>query len=62
LAIVRQVVEAHGGTVQASSPPDGGTLIEVDLPALDGAPREPDQNSEPEKNEGPELASYPLAD
>jgi signal transduction histidine kinase len=62
LAIVRQVVEAHGGTVQASSPPGGGTLIEVGLPALDGAHREPDQNGGPEKKERPELAPYPLAD
>jgi two-component system sensor histidine kinase MprB len=63
LAIVRQVVEAHGGTVQASSPPGGGTLIEVDLPALDGAQRtEGPDHGEPKEKERPELAPYPLAD
>jgi two-component system sensor histidine kinase MprB len=32
LAIVRQVVESHGGRVAASSPPDGGTLMTIELP------------------------------
>jgi two-component system sensor histidine kinase MprB len=59
LAIVREVVEAHGGTVQASSPPTGGTLVEVELPALNGARDEPDSN---EEKEGPMMAPYPLAD
>ena len=42
LAITRQAVEAHGGTVCAVNHPDGGLLVEVDLPAdtpLVGAPR-----------------------
>ena len=37
LAITRQAVEAHGGTVRASNHPDGGLLVEVELP-----PSEPD--------------------
>jgi two-component system sensor histidine kinase MprB len=34
LAIVRQVITAHGGSVTASCPPDGGTLIHVELPIV----------------------------
>ncbi len=37
LAIVRQVTEKHGGTVQAESPPGGGTLIRLRLPATGSA-------------------------
>jgi two-component system sensor histidine kinase BaeS len=33
LAIARGLVELHGGTIAASSPADGGTRIEVRLPA-----------------------------
>jgi two-component system sensor histidine kinase MprB len=33
LAIVRQVTESHRGTVEAESPPGGGTLIRLHLPA-----------------------------
>ena len=32
LAITRQAVEAHGGTVHAANHPDGGLLVEVELP------------------------------
>ena len=32
LAITRQAVEAHGGLVTASNHPDGGLLVEVELP------------------------------
>lgn len=32
LAITRQAVEAHGGTVSAANHPDGGLLVEVELP------------------------------
>ncbi|HET9691056.1 MAG TPA: HAMP domain-containing sensor histidine kinase [Acidimicrobiales bacterium] len=34
LAIVAQVVAAHGGTVRAIRPPDGGTLVRVELPTV----------------------------
>jgi two-component system sensor histidine kinase MprB len=33
LSIVRQVVEAHGGTVVAENAPGGGALFRVQLPA-----------------------------
>jgi two-component system sensor histidine kinase MprB len=33
LAIVRQVAEAHGGTVSAQTPPGGGALLRLRLPA-----------------------------
>jgi two-component system sensor histidine kinase MprB len=36
LAIVREVAEAHGGTVEAENAPDGGALVRL---ALDGAAR-----------------------
>jgi two-component system sensor histidine kinase MprB len=36
LAIVREVAEAHGGTVAAENAPDGGALVRV---SLDGAAR-----------------------
>jgi two-component system, OmpR family, sensor histidine kinase MprB len=32
LAIVRQVAEGHGGTVQAETPPGGGTVMRLRLP------------------------------
>jgi two-component system sensor histidine kinase MprB len=34
LAIVAQVVAAHGGTILASVPPDGGTLMRIELPTV----------------------------
>ncbi len=34
LSLVRAIVEAHGGTVTASSPPTGGASFEIRLPAL----------------------------
>lgn len=36
LAIVRQVVESSGGAVEAVASHDGGTLVRVRLPAIDG--------------------------
>lgn len=33
LAIARSLVEAHGGTIEADSPPGGGTTIRFELPA-----------------------------
>jgi two-component system sensor histidine kinase BaeS len=32
LAVVRELVAAHGGTVTAASPPDGGTIFTIRLP------------------------------
>jgi signal transduction histidine kinase len=37
LAIVRSIVQAHQGTVHASTPTDGGLAIEVSLPSSDSA-------------------------
>jgi hypothetical protein len=34
LAIVRKVVEAHAGTVEATNHPDGGAVVRVQLPAV----------------------------
>jgi two-component system sensor histidine kinase BaeS len=34
LAVVREIVSAHGGTVEISSPPSGGLTVIVRLPAL----------------------------
>ena len=34
LSIVKQVVTGHGGTVGASSPPGGGTLVHIELPIV----------------------------
>ena len=36
LAIVRQVAESHGGFAEAAAPPDGGTLIRIDVPVARG--------------------------
>jgi two-component system sensor histidine kinase BaeS len=33
LAIARRLVEAHGGSIRAEQPPDGGTILAFDLPA-----------------------------
>src|SRR5688500_6517510 len=33
LSFVRAIVHAHGGTVAAESPPDGGTTVTVTLPS-----------------------------
>jgi signal transduction histidine kinase len=38
LAIVQRIVELHGGRAEAASPPGGGTLITLRVPAGDGAP------------------------
>ena len=37
LAIARQIVDAHGGRISASSEPDRGTMVEVVLPTRNGA-------------------------
>jgi signal transduction histidine kinase len=32
LSIARGLVELHGGTIEAASPPDGGTEMRIRLP------------------------------
>jgi two-component system, OmpR family, sensor histidine kinase MprB len=41
LSIVRQVVERHGGSVEAGAAPDGGTLVRLRLPASELPASEP---------------------
>lgn len=36
LAIVRKIVRHYGGTVRALSPPEGGTVFEIELPTVGG--------------------------
>jgi two-component system sensor histidine kinase BaeS len=36
LAIARDIIEAHGGTIAAATPPEGGTRIEIALPTGPG--------------------------
>lgn len=48
LAVVHGVVTAHGGTVQASSIPGRGSLFEVYLPLMEGAPEEEKKRQEGE--------------
>jgi signal transduction histidine kinase len=38
LSIVRSIVEAHGGIIQAINLEDGGALLEFQLPAIEGVP------------------------
>jgi two-component system sensor histidine kinase MprB len=54
LAIVRQVVTNHGGTVAALSPPDGGTVIHIELPIVAESEPEPDPEPEPHPAGEPE--------
>ncbi|HSK97136.1 MAG TPA: HAMP domain-containing sensor histidine kinase [Euzebyales bacterium] len=44
LSIVRQVAQAHGGRVRASTPPDGGTVMTLELP-VDGHAEERDTSA-----------------
>ncbi len=39
LAIVRAIVEAHGGTVSAARAQNGGARVELELPGFSGRPR-----------------------
>lgn len=41
LAIVRSVVRAHGGTIEATARPDGGLMIRIRLPAAQDDPPHP---------------------
>ncbi len=41
LAIVRQVVEAHRGTVVAANAEDGGAVVRIELPTAEELPPPP---------------------
>jgi signal transduction histidine kinase len=41
LAIVRSIARVHGGTVSATTRPEGGATFTVVLPALDAPPGDP---------------------
>ena len=47
LAIVRQVVEGHGGTVEAGNAPGGGTVVRMRLPLARQAPARPSRPRQP---------------
>ena len=59
LAIVSQVVGSHGGVVEALRPPDGGTLVRIELPIVteqepaSAAPGHPDVEPAAAKADGP---------
>ncbi len=57
LAIVHQVVIEHGGTVTASVPPEGGTLVHIELPIV----AEVEADSDPDDPLYDEGDSYPLS-
>ncbi|HEX3424546.1 MAG TPA: HAMP domain-containing sensor histidine kinase [Acidimicrobiales bacterium] len=50
LAIVRQVVESSGGAVAAARSPDGGTVVRLDLVAVDLGP----VSDDPDADEAPQ--------
>jgi two-component system OmpR family sensor kinase len=55
LAIVRAIADAHGGTVRASSSPEGGARIELELPGFTAAGEPADR-----KPLGPARPAQPL--
>ncbi|HEX4864454.1 MAG TPA: ATP-binding protein [Acidimicrobiales bacterium] len=63
LAIVQQVVTSHGGSVTASSPPEGGTVVHIELPVVVEQEMEPPDHGRhtPDVN-GPSAADAPAAD
>jgi two-component system, OmpR family, sensor histidine kinase MprB len=57
LAIVRQITQAHGGTVEASRAPGGGAVLRMTLPTI---PRDtPPPREEPRPDERPAGLSIP---
>jgi two-component system, OmpR family, sensor histidine kinase MprB len=56
LAIVQQVVTSHGGSVGAFLPPDGGTLVHIELPIV--TEQEPEANEPPSSDPRPS-SSFP---
>jgi two-component system sensor histidine kinase MprB len=52
LAIVRQIAQAHGGSVAAANAPDGGAIVTVEFPEA----VMPGEGGEPSAAVGPDLA------
>ncbi len=57
LAIVQKVITDHGGSVAASCPPGGGTLIHIELPTV--LEHEPDAFTDPASASTPAAESAP---
>lgn len=60
LAIAREVVEAHGGWIEATSRRGSGTIFLIGLPATPPVPEEPEPGAEPFQVEEPELAEVAI--
>jgi signal transduction histidine kinase len=41
LSIVRAIVDAHFGSIEAHAQPDGGLMVAISLPAMAEAPSTP---------------------
>jgi signal transduction histidine kinase len=52
LAIVRAIAEAHGGRVAAGQTPEGGALIELELPSFSPAERRAGPSERPRPTDG----------
>jgi signal transduction histidine kinase len=63
LFISAEIVKRHGGAIECTAPPDGGTLMEVRLPALARAGLAAEALEErPRHGSGPAGADRPVAD
>jgi len=47
LSIAQKIVEQHGGRIRAGNRPQGGGLVAVELPCVEGAPAGPDAPARP---------------
>jgi PAS domain S-box-containing protein len=47
LSIAQTIVEQHGGRIRAGNRPEGGGLVAVELPCVEGAPARPDAPARP---------------
>ena len=56
LATVRTIVEAHGGGIKVTCPPQGGTIFGIFLPASRTEPTVSDAKSDPSATAAPDMA------